>query len=870
VRRFLKKLVVGILAHVDAGKTTLSEALLYSTGRLKKLGRVDNKNAFLDNNEIERERGITIFSKQAVINTGKAAITLLDTPGHVDFSSETERTLQVMDYAILVISARDGVQVHTETLWKLLSRYNVPTFVFVNKMDLEDTDRSGIMKNLRKNLGEGCVDFFEKDEDFYENIALSDEMSMEKYMETGSLSTEEISVLIKERKVFPCFFGSALRLSGVSEFIEGIEEYTAAPEEKAEFGAKIFKISRDSQGNRMTFMKITGGSFRVRSVVFYKSKDSDEVIEEKANILRIYSGAKFDPVDEAPQGSVVAVLGLSKTYPGQGIGFEEAGFEPLLEPVLTYRIKLPDGISPAQFLPKLKQLEDEDPQLHIEWNEQLGGIYACLMGEVQEEILKRMISERFGVEIGLDEGKIIYRETIAEPVEGIGHFEPLRHYAEVHLVLEPGEPGSGITFETRCSEDTLDRNWQRLVLTHLAEKTHLGVLTGSPLTDVKITLVAGRAHIKHTEGGDFRQATYRAVRQGLMKAKKVLLEPYYSFRLEVPSEQIGRAINDIREMNGTFGSPETNGDMVEISGRAPVSTMRSYLKDVLSYTHGKGKLVCFSDGYSPCHNAEEVISEIGYDPEADVLNSPDSVFCSHGAGVAVKWSEVERHMHVSSGIDFSIENGIPLIPNVKVFRRNFSIDEKELEAIMEREFGPIRRKQYSEAVLDRPKEYKSSAPKKKDYLIVDGYNIIFAWEGLKKLASENLDAARHILMDILSNYRGYTKCELVLVFDGYKVKGNYGEKFDYHEIHVAYTKENETGDMYIEKLVQDIGKNYNVKVATSDNLIQVAALRSGVLRMSANELREEIEFVNKQIQNAIETYGRKSFYRPFDNIDKLI
>ena len=870
MRRFLKKLVVGILAHVDAGKTTLSEALLYSTGRLKKLGRVDNKNAFLDNNEIERERGITIFSKQAVINTGKAAITLLDTPGHVDFSSETERTLQVMDYAILVISARDGVQVHTETLWKLLSRYNVPTFVFVNKMDLEDTDRIGIMKNLRKNLGEGCVDFSEKDEDFYENIALSDEMSMEKYMETGSLSTEEISVLIKERKVFPCFFGSALRLSGVSEFIEGIEEYTAAPEEKTEFGAKIFKISRDSQGNRMTFMKITGGSFRVRSVVSYKTKDSDEVIEEKANILRIYSGAKFDPVDEAPQGSVVAVLGFSKTYPGQGIGFEEAGFEPLLEPVLTYRIKLPDGISPAQFLPKLKQLEDEDPQLHIEWNEQLGGIYACLMGEVQEEILKRMISERFGVEIGLDEGKIIYRETIAEPVEGIGHFEPLRHYAEVHLVLEPGEPGSGITLETRCSEDTLDRNWQRLVLTHLAEKTHLGVLTGSPLTDVKITLVAGRAHIKHTEGGDFRQATYRAVRQGLMKAKNVLLEPYYSFRLEVPSEQIGRAINDIREMNGIFGSPETNGDMVEISGRAPVSTMRSYLKEVLSYTHGKGKLVCFSDGYSPCHNAEEVISEIGYDPEADVLNSPDSVFCSHGAGVAVKWSEVERHMHVSSGIDFSIENGIPLIPNVKVFRRNFSIDEKELEAIMEREFGPIRRKQYSEAVLDRPKEYKSSAPKKKDYLIVDGYNIIFAWEGLKKLASENLDAARHILMDILSNYRGYTKCELVLVFDGYKVKGNYGEKFDYHEIHVAYTKENETGDMYIEKLVQDIGKNYNVKVATSDNLIQVAALRSGVLRMSANELREEIEFVNKQIQNAIETYGRKSFYRPFDNIDKLI
>lgn len=866
----MKKLVVGILAHDDAGKTTLSEALLYTTGRLKKLGRVDNKNAFLDNNELERERGITIFSKQAVIKTEKTEITLLDTPGHVDFSSETERTMQVMDYAVLVISARDMVQVHTETLWKLLSRYEVPTFIFINKMDLEDTDKSVIMKNLRENLSGNCVDFSLMDEDFYESIALSDEMSMEKYMENGSLSTGEISVLIKERKVFPCFFGSALRLSGVSEFIDGIEEFTEEPEKKTEFGARVFKISRDTQGNRMTFMKITGGSLKVRSVFSYVPKDFSGQIEEKANLLRIYSGAKFEPVDEAPQGSVAAVLGLSKTYPGQGLGFEETGFEPILEPVLTYRIILPDGVSPAQFLPKLKQLEDEDPQLHIEWNEQLGGIYACLMGEVQEEILKSMVSERFGTEIGLDDGKIIYRETVAEPVEGVGHFEPLRHYAEVHLVIEPGEPGSGLHFETRCSEDNLDRNWQRLILTHLEEKTHLGVLTGSPLTDVKITVVAGRAHVKHTEGGDFRQATYRAVRQGLMKAKSILLEPYYAFRLEVPSEQIGRAINDIREMNGTFGSPETKGDMVELSGRAPVSKMRSYLKEVLSYTHGRGKLVCFSDGYAPCHNSEEVISEFGYNPEADILNSPDSVFCSHGAGISVKWSEVEKHMHVSSGIDFSIENGIPLIPNVRVFRRNFSIDEKELEAIMEREFGPIRRKQYSEAVMDRPKEYKAVAPKKKDYLIVDGYNIIFAWEGLKKLASENLDAARHILMDILANYRGYTKCELVLVFDGYKVKGNYGEKSDYHGIHVAYTKENETGDMYIEKLCQEIGKNYNVKVATSDNLIQVAALRTGVLRMSANELMEEIEFVNRQIQSAIETYGRKSFYRPFDNIDKLI
>lgn len=866
--RKLKKLVVGILAHVDAGKTTLSEALLYSTGKLKKLGRVDNKNTFLDNNELEREHGITIFSKQAILKTENAEITLLDTPGHVDFSSETERTMQVMDYAILVISARDGVQVHTETLWKLLSRYNVPTFIFVNKMDLDDTDKNSIMGNLCRELSNGCVDFSEKNENFYESVALCDEMSMEKYMEHGTLSTEEISMLIKERKVFPCFFGSALKLSGVSEFIEEIEKFTVELNKKDEFGARIFKISRDTQGNRMTFMKITGGNLKVRSTVSYKSKENDDIIFEKANILRIYSGAKFDVVEEAPQGSVVAVLGLSKTYPGQGLGFEKTEFEPILEPVLTYRIKLPKEISAAQVLPKLKQLEDEDPQLHIVWNEQLGEIYACLMGEVQEEIIKSMAFDRLGVKIELDEGKIIYRETIVEPVEGVGHFEPLRHYAEVHLIIEPSEPGSGLSFETHCSEDNLDRNWQRLILTHLEEKTHLGVLTGSPITDVKITLVAGRAHVKHTEGGDFRQATYRAVRQGLMKAKSILLEPYYSFRLEVPSEQIGRAINDIREMKGNFSSTEAKGDMTEILGRAPVSTMRSYLKEVLSYTHGKGKLVCFSDGYSPCHNTEEVISDVGYEPEADVMNSPDSVFCSHGAGVNVKWNEVEKHMHISSGVDFTFEKGIPLIPNVKVFKRNLSIDEKELEAIMEREFGPIRRKQYTEAVMDVPKEYKIESAKKKDYLIVDGYNIIFGWDGLKKLADENLDAARHMLMDVLSNYCGYTKCELVLVFDGYKVKGNLGEKFDYHGIHIVYTKENETCDMYIEKLIREIGKNYNVKVATSDNLIQVAAVMNGVLRMSANELKKEIDFVDSQIRNAIENYGRKSFYRPFDNINK--
>lgn len=867
----MKKLVLGILAHVDAGKTTLSEALLYETGKLKKLGRVDNKNTFLDNNELERERGITIFSKQAVLSTKDTEITLLDTPGHVDFSSETERTLQVLDYAILVVSAKDGVQAHTETLWNLLSRYKIPTFVFVNKMDLWNTSKENIIKDFHKQFGDGFIDFSNENKEFYENIAISDEKCMEAYMEKGALSTEEILVLIKERKIFPCFFGSALKLIGVSEFIGGIEKYTVSPQKRDEFGAKIFKISRDPQGNRMTFMKITGGSFKVRSIISYLPKEQNGTpLEEKANILRIYSGGKFEAIDEVTQGTVCAVLGFTKTYPGQGIGFENENFEPILEPVLTYRIKLPEGISEAKFLPQLKQFEDEDPTLCIVWDEQFKGIYACLMGEVQEEILKRRIFDRFGIEIELDEGKIIYRETIASFAEGIGHFEPLRHYAEVHLILEPGEPGSGLRFEARCREDLLNKNWQRLILTHLKEKAHIGVLTGSPITDMKITLVAGRAHIKHTEGGDFRQATYRALRQGLMKAENILLEPYYSFSLEIPTEQIGRAISDIRKMDGTVFSPETVGDITRIKGRAPVSEMRSYHKEVISYSHGKGKLTCFFEGFYPCHNANDVIKDICYNPETDILNSPDSVFCSHGAGVNVKWNEVEKYMHVSSGVDFNDEKGIPLITNVAAFRRHLNIDEKELEAIMDREFGPIRRKSYSEAVMDRPNDYKPIAKNKKDYLIVDGYNMIFAWEGLKKLANENLDAARHILMDVLSNYRGYLKCELVLVFDGYKVKNNLGEKTDYHGIHVVYTKENETADMYIEKLIKEIGKNYSVKIATSDNLIQVAAISTGVLRMSANELQKEIIAVDKQIKGIIEANRNKGNYRPFDNCIQLL
>ncbi len=866
----MKKLVIGILAHVDAGKTTLSEALLYQTGKIKKFGRVDNKNAFLDNFYLERERGITIFSKQAVLRTENTEITLLDTPGHVDFSAETERVLQVLDYAVIVISARDGVQAHTLTLWKLLERYNVPVFIFINKMDLEDTEKQNIISELHADISQNCVDFTKGNMSFYEDISLCDEETMEKYLESLALSEEEISELISKRKIFPCFFGSALRLNGIDEFISGIERYTSSITYPNEFGAKVFKIARDHQGSRMTFIKVTGGTLKVRSTVEYFPKNfSGETIKEKVNMIRIYSGEKFESVDEVEAGGVCAVLGLSKTYPGQGLGFEKNLFEPILEPVLTYRVILPNDCTEQEFLPKLRILEEEDPQIKVVFNEELREIYIHLMGEVQAEIFKSITEERFGVKIAFDEGKIIYKETIASAVEGVGHFEPLRHYAEVHLLLEPGEPGSGIVVETKCREDILDKNWQRLVMTHLLEKTHIGVLTGSTLTDVKITLIAGRAHVKHTEGGDFRQATYRAVRQGMMKAKNILLEPYYSFKLTVPIEQIGRAINDIRNMSGTVTAPESMDDMTVISGRVPVSEMRSYSKEVASYTKGKGKLISVFDGYSPCHNSDEVISSFGYDPQSDPENSPDSVFCSHGTGSIVKWSEVEKYMHVSSGVNFDAKSGIPSLIDVKAFRRNLNMDEKELEAIMEREFGPIKRRKYSSpAVMDVPKTVKLENELKREYFIVDGYNVIFGWEGLKEFSEENFEGARHILMDILSNYQGYTKCELVLVFDGYKVKGNAGERFDYHGIHVVYTKENETGDMYIEKLIDDIGKNYSVKVVTSDSLIQVAALRSGVLRMSAREFEKEVEWIGKQIEKTIDEHCKKSFYRPFESIKK--
>lgn len=854
----MKKTVISILAHVDAGKTTLSEALLYTVGQLKKLGRVDNKNAFLDSYELERRRGITIFSKQAVLKTQNMEITLLDTPGHVDFSSEAERTLQVQDYAILVISARDGVQPHTETLWRLLSRYDVPVFIFVNKMDLDGTDKNAVLAELKKRFSDNCVDFTVPEEELSENAALCDEKLMEKYLEQGEISGEKISAAIKERKIFPCWFGSALKLDGVAEFIEGLEKYTLKQYYGSEFGARVFKISRDPQGNRLTYMKITGGSLKARSVISYSAKDGEKRLEEKANMLRIYSGEKFEPTDEVTAGGVCAVLGLSATYPGQGLGFEKDFFKPVLEPVLTYRVLLPAEISPVEFLPKLRQLEEEDPQLLVSGNA-TGEIYVHLMGEIQAEVLQSLVEERFGVHIEFDHGSIIYKETVAAPVEGVGHFEPLRHYAEVHLLIEPGEPESGITVDSLCREEVLSKNWQRLIITHVLEKTHRGVLIGAPLTDAKITLVAGRAHVKHTEGGDFRQATYRALRQGLMKAENVLLEPYYAFRLEVPAEQLGRAVSDIRVMDGKIASPESDGITAVITGRAPVSEMRSYQSDVMAYTKGKGKLVLFPDGYSPCHNAEKVITAAGYDPEADLENTPDSVFCSHGAGVTVKWYDVEKYMHVTGGIDIASENQIPILPDAKLLKRNLNIDDKELEAIMEREFGPIKRRKYSEAVLDTPKTAQA-LPNKKEYIIVDGYNLMFAWEGLAGLAKENFDAARHILTDILCNYCGYTKCELVLVFDGYKVKGNAGEKSDYKGIHLVYTKENETGDMYIEKLVEEVGKNYSVKVVTSDNLIQVSALRAGVLRVPAREFIKEIERVNAQIKEILAENGSKRFY----------
>lgn len=892
-----KQITMGILAHVDAGKTTLSEGILYTCKAIRKLGRVDHQDAFLDTNTLERNRGITIFSKQAECTLGEFGITLLDTPGHVDFSAEMERTLQVLDYGILVISGADGVQGHTETLWRLLSRYQIPVFLFINKMDQPGTDRETLLVELKEKLDTNCVDFSadQTSEDWKEQVAVCDEQVMEAYLEGEEISRVQIQKMIRERKLFPCYFGSALKLTGVKEFLEDLKLRIRESSYPESFGAKIYKITRDSQGERLSHMKITGGALKVKSVLSNgKPGESGEGIwQEKVNQIRIYSGEKYTMVSEVKAGTVCAVTGLTATYPGQGLGSEQASDMPVLEPVLSYRIGLPEEVNVHQALLQLRQLEEEEPLLHIVWNGTLGEIYAQVMGEVQIEILKSLIKERFGMTVTFDEGNIVYKETILEPVEGVGHFEPLRHYAEVHLLLEPGETGSGLTFATDCSEDVLDRNWQRLILTHLEEREHKGVLLGAPITDMKITLLTGRAHIKHTEGGDFRQATYRAVRQGLRKAKSQLLEPYYEFRLEVPSEQVGRSMTDIQKMLGEFDPPKTEGEMTVLTGSAPVVTMRDYQKEVISYTSGRGRLSCTLKGYYPCHNQEEVVEAVGYDPEADLENPTGSVFCAHGAGFVVNWDQVEEYMHVESG--WNAPAGQETKPEKPVTAKNWKEEnekylatEKELEEIFERTYGPIRKlgeeppagrsvKGWKKSRRDPLEGYgKSSSDYKqkktpdgeKEYLLVDGYNIIFAWEDLKELAAVNIDGARERLMDILCNYQGFKKSTLILVFDAYKVKGNPGSVETYHNIHVVYTKEAETADQYIEKTVHEIGRKYRVTVATSDQLEQVIILGQGGQRMSARELLEDVIEVSHQIRETARQKRSSDKNYLFDHLDE--
>lgn len=866
----LKKYIcAGLLAHVDAGKTTLSEGMLYVSGNLKKLGRVDHKDAFLDTYQLERERGITIFSKQAILSLENTQFMLLDTPGHVDFSTEMERTLQVLDYAILVISGSDGVQGHTETLWKLLEQYRIPTFLFVNKMDLDSAKQDEVLAQLKRRLSDGCVDFStrrdtaERDEE----IAMCSETLMERYLEDGVLSLVELQRAIVHRELFPCFFGSALRLDGVEEFLHGIELYTVDPQYPAEFGAKVYKISRDAQGNRLTWMKITGGGLKVKTRLTNAglSVRGEDIWEEKADQLRLYSGEKYEMVDFVPAGSVCAVTGLTKTQPGDALGLEPESLTPVLEPVLTYQLILPEDCDVHTTLGKLKQLEEEDPQLYIVWNERLQEIHIQLMGEIQLEVLKSLVIERFGLDITFGAGNIVYKETIAAPVEGIGHFEPLRHYAETHLLLEPLEQESGLEFATICSEDVLDRNWQRLILTHLEEKEHLGVLTGAPITDMRITLLTGRAHAKHTEGGDFRQATYRAIRQGLMKAQSVLLEPWYAFRLELPQECVGRAMSDIQARGGTFNPPEADEEFSVLTGTVPVSEMRDYPMEVAAYTKGRGRLSLTVDGYRPCHNADEVIEKSGYDPEADVENTPHSVFCSHGAGYTVKWDEVEQHMHLPAVLKSKEKEAEESVGQVIVNRVTPTYTspqelDKELKKIFERTYGTIQPRAFrSQKTMryDRPREVLRQLEPATDYLLVDGYNIIFSWDDLNTLAKDNMDAARQSLMDTLCNYQAYRHCELILVFDAYRVPGQAGIIDSYHNIHVVYTKEAETADMFIEKVSYEISGRRNVRVATSDGIEQIIILAHGAQRISARAFRDEVEQVNRQITDAIRRQNQK-------------
>ena len=936
----MKKLAVGILAHVDAGKTTLSEAMLYTGGAIRKLGRVDKGDAFLDTYELEKKRGITIFSKQAVLRWNDMDITLLDTPGHVDFSAEMERTLQVLDYAILVISGSDGVQGHTRTLWRLLARYEVPTFLFINKMDLAGDRKEELLEDLKKNLKGNFVDFGDTDsEEFLENVAMCDEEVLEQYLETGEVSAEVIRDFITDRELFPCFFGSALRLEGVEEFMKGMETYMDVPLYPEEFGARVFKIARDSQGNRLTYMKITGGTLTVK----------DMIDGEKVNQLRIYSGDKFETIKEAPAGTICAAAGLTTTAPGKGLGADAEAVLPVLEPVLTYRIILPEDVDAAAMLPKLIQLEEEEPELHIAWEEEKKEIHAQLMGEIQMEILKSLIQERFDITIGFGERSIVYKETIKNTVEGVGHYEPLRHYSEVHLLLEPGEPGSGMVFGTACSEDILDKNWQRLVMTHLEEKEHRGVLTGSPITDMKITLMSGKAHIKHTEGGDFRQSTYRAIRQGLMQAESELLEPFYEFRLEIPERMVGRAMTDIERMNGTFEPPMIELEQAVITGTAPVSTMDGYQAEVTAYTGGTGRLTCVLKGYGPCHNAEEVIASIGYDPDADLANPSGSVFCTHGAGFVVNWDEVPDYMHLESCLSAAGKRGLVRQAmdsgkgSVVLGARSSDgrggssrgtaaeeiwIGTDEIDSILSRTYNANKRnknagrRKWSGKTASSGRRYggentlagsyrqpgtytaqdsgtgssagktpaagtaagvslagsKYFVPKKKgapvhdEYLLVDGYNIIFAWDELKELAQVNIDSARDRLLDILCNYQGIRRCGLIAVFDAYRVQGHPTEFLDYHNIHVVFTREAETADQYIEKFAHENNKKYRITVATSDHLEQIIIRGQGCALLSARELQEEIVQAESRLRQEygsekIEKSGRHYL---FDSIPEEI
>lgn len=858
----MKNIVIGILAHVDAGKTTLSESMLYLSGRIRKLGRVDNKDAYLDNFELERARGITIFSKQAILELSGTRITLLDTPGHVDFSTEMERTLQVLDYAILVVSGADGVQEHTKTLWRLLDIYRIPVFIFINKMDQKRNDRQSLMNELRGRLSDGCIEFGrEKDKGFYDKLAMCDEDMMEAWLEKNSINTEQIQKAVRERKVFPCYFGAALKLEGVEPFMKGIAKYTINPAYPEKFGAKVFKIARDEQGNRLTYMKITGGGMKVRDTL------GNGFWEEKVNQIRIYSGQKFEPVNEVSAGDICAVTGLSQTRPGEGLGEARDSNPPVLEPVLSWRIILPEGYDPRMMLPKLRQIEEEEPQLNIVWDEHLKEIQVQIMGEVQIEILKNLVKSRFGVDIDLDKGKVVYKETIANTVEGVGHFEPLRHYAEVHLLLEPGERGSGLKFAVDCSDDILSRNWKNLIMTHLKEKAHKGVITGSPVTDMKITLVSGKAHNKHTQGGDFREATWRAVRQGLKEAKSILLEPYYTFQLELPEKMAGRAMSDIEKMYGTCQISRIERDIAVITGSAPVVTMKNYQQEVTAYTKGQGRIFCTLKGYEPCHNTEEVVEITGYDSERDVDNPTSSVFCANGAGFLVSWDQVKSYMHVESFLQ--MENSFKeTIDNRTSYSKERWLDPEETDRILKQAHFANQgkksawQKRKTTANNDEKPVYSGKPTViKKEYLLVDGYNIIYTWPELKILAEDNMDSARMKLLDTLSKYQGIRQNRIIVVFDAYRIQGHREETISYDHLNVVYTKEAQTADQYIEKFAYDNKEKYNITVATSDGLQQIIIRGAGSALMSARELKEDID---KVIADAFQAYqGKQTTNRNF-------